>query len=312
MSAKPFANIRWAQSQADIKNPVHASTLLAVAIDSDPKGVCWPSQDRIATFARYSVRAVRMALTWLEKEGYLRREKRFRKDGSRTSDRLILCLKRGTGRQDTSGQDLASGTSDADHRNPTAGERPSDSRPSSIEEPPEGPNEESGGKNPDVAPDPRHRSRDSAPKGAPPPRAVLCPDDFLPEGCHYAAASAAGFDDAFTRQTAAKMHRWSHTNAHRPIARKSDWPLAFDAFLETEIREARERAARAARFSSSAPAARRRSSHGGLSLAAELMGMPNDTRDILDTLDLGLGPARAAAPAYGEGRSAHPYLLEQA
>ena len=39
MSAKPFANIRWAQSQAGIKNPVHASTLLAVAIDSDLEAV---------------------------------------------------------------------------------------------------------------------------------------------------------------------------------------------------------------------------------------------------------------------------------
>ncbi|MCX7333621.1 MAG: helix-turn-helix domain-containing protein, partial [Hyphomicrobiales bacterium] len=134
----------------------------------------------------------------------------------------------------------------------------------------------------------------TAPKGAPSPRAVLCPDGFAPEGRHYAAAEAIGFDAAFVRQIAASMHRWSHANAHRPIARKSDWALAFDSFLDTALREAAERAARETRRSAPASASPRRSTNGGLALVAEMIGLPHDPADLLDVLGLQSGRAPAA------------------
>jgi len=129
----------------------------------------------------------------------------------------------------------------------------------------------------------------TAPKGAPSPRAVLCPDGFAPEGRHYAAAEALGFDAAFVRQTAASMRRWSHANAHRPIARKADWALAFDAFLDTALREAAERAAREVRRAASRPTSPHRSTNGGLALVAEMIGLPHDPADLLNVLGLQSG-----------------------
>lgn len=150
----------------------------------------------------------------------------------------------------------------------------------------------------------------TAPKGAPSPRAVLCPDGFAPEGRHYAAAEALGFDAAFVRQTAASMHRWSHANAHRPIARKADWALAFDSFLDTALRETAERAARETRRSAPASASPRRSTNGGLALVAEMIGLPHDPADLLDVLGLQSGRA-PAAPDAGVG-SLHRAVHEPA
>ncbi|SDA12988.1 Helix-turn-helix domain-containing protein [Methylobacterium sp. UNC378MF] len=150
----------------------------------------------------------------------------------------------------------------------------------------------------------------TAPKGAPSPRAVLCPDGFAPEGRHYAAAEALGFDAAFVRQTAASMHRWSHANAHRPIARKSDWALAFDGILDTALREAAERAARETRRSTTASASPRRSTNGGLALVAEMIGLPHEPADLLDVLGLQSGRA-PAAPDAGVG-SLHRAVHEPA
>ncbi|MCJ2068301.1 helix-turn-helix domain-containing protein [Methylobacterium sp. J-030] len=97
---------------------------------------------------------------------------------------------------------------------------------------------------PSVAPAPHARIRERAPEGALPPPAALCPNDFEPDGSHYAAAEALGFDAAFVRQTARSMHAWSHANAHRSIAWKADWPLAFDGILDRALREAAEKASR--------------------------------------------------------------------
>ena len=69
--ANPFANSRWARRQIRIVSPVHASTLAAIALDSNKDGVAVCGQERIAAATRYSVRAVRMALAWLEAQGYL-------------------------------------------------------------------------------------------------------------------------------------------------------------------------------------------------------------------------------------------------
>lgn len=152
---------------------------------------------------------------------------------------------------------------------------------------------------------------DAAPKGALSLQAVLCPDDFRPEGRHYAVAEAAGFDRAFVRERAEAIRQWSHANAHQPKAWKTDWSLAFDGMLKTALREAAEQAARAARRAAApSTAAPRRSTNGGLSLLAEMVGMPHDPGDILNVL--GLGPAGSTPAAHGASRSAHPHLLEQA
>ncbi|WP_267355690.1 MULTISPECIES: hypothetical protein [unclassified Methylobacterium] len=152
---------------------------------------------------------------------------------------------------------------------------------------------------------------DAAPDGALSLRAVLCPDDFQPEERHFAAAEAAGFDRVFVHERAEAIRQWSHANAHQPKAWKTDWSLAFDGMLKTALREAAEQAARAARRASSTSSAHpRRSTNGGLSLLAEMVGMPHDARDILDTL--GLGAAGDASPTYGTGGPSHARLLEQA
>lgn len=135
---------------------------------------------------------------------------------------------------------------------------------------------------PDSALPPASADAATAPKGAPSPRAVLCPDGFAPEGRHYAAAEALGFDAAFVRQTAVSMHRWSHANGHRPIARKVNWALAFDGILDTALREAAERTARASARASPSP--RARSSNGALTILADVYGVPDDPSSLYDQL----------------------------
>lgn len=140
----PFANSRWARRQIRIVSPVHASTLAAIALDSNKDGVAVCGQERIAAATRYSVRAVRMALAWLEAQGYLRREERRRANGSRTSDRIILNLDHEDSRQEVPVVvDAATGSSRTTKRNLTAGSPAPDSAPTSFEEPEEEPEEES-------------------------------------------------------------------------------------------------------------------------------------------------------------------------
>jgi hypothetical protein len=77
-----------------------------------------------------------------------------------------------------------------------------------------------------------------APKGARRPKSILCPDDFQPNESHFAKAAGQGRDRAFVIATRDRMHRWSHANAGRPVARKSDWNLAFHSFLDRALAEA--------------------------------------------------------------------------
>lgn len=118
---------------------------------------------------------------------------------------------------------------------------------------------------------------DAAPDGALSLQAVLCPDDFLPEGRHYAAAEAAGFDRAFVRERAEAIRLWSRANAHQPKAWKTDWSLAFDGMLKTALREAAERRQREA--VRSRPPAQRASTHGALALLVDMHGADHDAHD---------------------------------
>ena len=53
---------------------------------SDADGKCWPGIKRIASDLHLSRRTVQRALADLEQAGYIRRDERFRENGSRTSN----------------------------------------------------------------------------------------------------------------------------------------------------------------------------------------------------------------------------------
>lgn len=53
---------------------------------SDADGKCWPGVKRIAADLKLSRRTAQRAIADLEKAGYLKRNERFRDNGSRTSN----------------------------------------------------------------------------------------------------------------------------------------------------------------------------------------------------------------------------------
>jgi hypothetical protein len=63
-------------------------------------------------------------------------------------------------------------------------------------------------------------------------RGHLCPDDFRPTDKHYAAGETLGLSRKDVDHVCARMHRWSHANANRPVARKMDWSLALYDFMD--------------------------------------------------------------------------------
>ncbi|MHC2090042.1 hypothetical protein [Methylobacterium sp. CM6244] len=81
------------------------------------------------------------------------------------------------------------------------------------------------------------------PKGGPVSQAKprrkgeLCPDDFRPNEVHFAKAARAGKGAEFVESVRNRMHRWSQTNAHRKIAKKSDWSLTLHDWLDKAIEE---------------------------------------------------------------------------
>lgn len=53
---------------------------------ADADGKCWPGVKRIASDLHLSRRTTQRALADLEQAGYIRRDERFRENGSRTSN----------------------------------------------------------------------------------------------------------------------------------------------------------------------------------------------------------------------------------
>lgn len=53
---------------------------------ADAEGKCWPGVKRIASDLHLSRRTAQRALADLEQAGYIRRDERFRENGSRTSN----------------------------------------------------------------------------------------------------------------------------------------------------------------------------------------------------------------------------------
>ncbi|WP_187278246.1 DUF1376 domain-containing protein [Methylobacterium sp. WL7] len=86
----------------------------------------------------------------------------------------------------------------------------------------------------------RKRSRASEPAKP----NILCPVDFEPTERHAAKAAERGYDRAFVVKVRDRMFRWSHSNAKRPTAKKTDWNLALFDFLEKAMDEADERGGR--------------------------------------------------------------------
>lgn len=77
----------------------------------------------------------------------------------------------------------------------------------------------------------------SVSKAAPRRKGSLCPDDFQPSEAHFAKAAKAGRGREFVVSIRDRMHRWSHTNASRAVAKKSDWSLALHDWIDRTLEE---------------------------------------------------------------------------
>lgn len=93
--------------------------LMALADNADDKGVCWPSVRLLAKKCCLSEREIRRILEQLKSGGYVRISKRFRTDGSQTSNRYIVLPSPSVGGGDklTGGSDTSNrGGGHQDHR----------------------------------------------------------------------------------------------------------------------------------------------------------------------------------------------------
>lgn len=79
----------WAYAQ-EIPGAGRKFVLVALADRANADGYSFPGQKGLASMTGQSERTIREHLEWLEAEGYVRREERRRKDGTRTSDAYYL------------------------------------------------------------------------------------------------------------------------------------------------------------------------------------------------------------------------------
>lgn len=77
--------VAWAYAQ-EINKPVKKFVLVTVADHANGVGLCFPGQKRLCRMLGAGERTVRRHLDELEREGYIARRERRRKDGTRTSD----------------------------------------------------------------------------------------------------------------------------------------------------------------------------------------------------------------------------------
>ena len=79
---------------ADERLPHRARAVYMYLKDrSDAEGKCWPGIRTIAADLHLSRSTVKRALKDLEQHGYLRRDPRYRDNGSRTSNLYIIKMK---------------------------------------------------------------------------------------------------------------------------------------------------------------------------------------------------------------------------
>ena len=79
----------WAYSN-DMQPAGRKFVLVALADSANADGHSFPGQKRLAHLTGQSERSVRGHLDWLEQHGYIKRQERRRKDGTRTSDAYWL------------------------------------------------------------------------------------------------------------------------------------------------------------------------------------------------------------------------------
>lgn len=79
----------WAQ-RTTFGSPTRKVLMLLVADYADEDWSCYPGQATLAERTELGERTVRRLLAELEEEGWLRRERRQRPDGYRTSDRIFI------------------------------------------------------------------------------------------------------------------------------------------------------------------------------------------------------------------------------
>jgi|SRR5690625_3861365 len=88
--------LAWALNQ-EIEGAGRKFVLAVLGDASDGDGRSWRGQKTLAFMTGQSERSVRQHLDWLEAHGYIRRERRHREDGTRTSDYCYLPEKDATG-----------------------------------------------------------------------------------------------------------------------------------------------------------------------------------------------------------------------
>jgi DNA-binding Lrp family transcriptional regulator len=80
----------WAWGQSPRGN--RKLVLIALADQANDSGCCWPGQEALAAKCGLEERALRDHIKALEADGYIKRERRHRDNGARTSDRNWLLL----------------------------------------------------------------------------------------------------------------------------------------------------------------------------------------------------------------------------
>ena len=85
-----IAAMNWAWRQK--LKPVLKLVLMALADAAGDNGVCWPSVATVAAKCNVSTRTVRRVMQTLSAQDLLVSEQRYRKDGSRSSNRYRLHL----------------------------------------------------------------------------------------------------------------------------------------------------------------------------------------------------------------------------
>lgn len=88
-----YSAMAWARGIKTGSATVKA-VLLAISNYADEEGVCWPSQDQLAEDTELSRHSIMRAIDQLEELGLVMRERRHRRDGSRSSDLIMLDLSR--------------------------------------------------------------------------------------------------------------------------------------------------------------------------------------------------------------------------
>ncbi|MBN9603032.1 MAG: helix-turn-helix domain-containing protein [Afipia felis] len=84
-----FLAVRWALDCPNL-SATQKLVLIAVCDRANKDGKCWPSQRNTAARCSLTERTVNSALGSLEKNGLIRRKRRTKTDGRRTSDVITV------------------------------------------------------------------------------------------------------------------------------------------------------------------------------------------------------------------------------